>query len=66
VLDDVIKSPLDAKVFGSGLGKVASELWTPKPAHTSAHRVSKEIEQLNIPNDEVIKENHAPILQNVS
>jgi hypothetical protein len=66
VLDDVIKSPLDSKVFGSGQGKVASELWAPKPAYPSAHRVSKEIEQLNIPNDEVSKENHAPILQNVS
>jgi len=66
VLDDVIKSPLDSKVFGSGQGKVVSELWTPKPAYSSAHRVSKETEQLNIPNDEVNTENHAPILQNVS
>jgi len=66
VLDDVIKNPHDAKVFGSGQGKVSSSLWTPKPAHSSAHRVSKVTEQLKIPNDEVNTENHAPILQNVS
>lgn len=66
VLDGVIKNPLDAKVFGSGLSKVASELWATKHAHPTAHRVSAKTENLIRPLDEVNTENHAPILQDVS
>jgi hypothetical protein len=63
VFDDVMKSPLDAKVFGHGRGSKISELWTPRPAHPSAQSVSKQNEKREHSLSELSPENHAPIYQ---
>jgi hypothetical protein len=63
VFDDVMKSSLDAKVFGHGRGSKISELWTPRPAHTSAQSVSKQNENREHSLSELSPENHAPIYQ---
>ena len=63
VFDDVMKSPLDAKVFGHGRGSKISELWTPRPAHPFAQSVSKQNEKREHSLSELSPENHAPIYQ---
>jgi hypothetical protein len=63
VLDDVMKNPLTAKVFGHGRALKISELWTPRPAHPSAQSVSKEDEYQEHSLSESSPENHAPIYQ---
>lgn len=63
VFDDVMKSSLDAKVFGHGRGSKISELWTPRPAHPSAQSVSKQDEYIEQSLSESSPENHAPIYQ---
>lgn len=60
---DVMKSSLDAKVFGHGRGSKISELWTPRPAHPSAQSVSKQNENREHSLSELSPENHAPIYQ---
>ncbi len=61
VLDDVMKNPLNAKVFGHGRGALISELWTPRPAHPSAQSVSKQNENREHSLTEISPENHTPI-----
>jgi hypothetical protein len=61
VFDEVMKNPLSAKVFGHGRGSRINELWTPRPAHPSAHSVSKQDENREHSLTEVSPENHAPI-----
>jgi DNA-binding HxlR family transcriptional regulator len=63
VFEDVIKNPLNAKVFGHGRGLVTSELWTPRPAHPSAQSVSKQDENREHSLSELSPENHAPNYQ---
>ena len=63
VFDDVMKSSLDAKVFGHGRGSKISELWTPRPAHPSAQSVSKQNENREHSLSELSPENYAPIYQ---
>lgn len=61
VLDDVMKNPLSAKIFGHGRGSRISELWTPRPAHPSAQSVSNQNENREHSLIEISPENHAPI-----
>jgi hypothetical protein len=63
VLDDVMKNPLSAKVFGHGRGSRISELWTPRPAHPTAQSVSNQNENREHSLIEISPENHAPIYQ---
>ena len=63
VFDDVMKSSLDAKVFGHGRCSKISELWTPRPAHPSSQSVSKQNENREHSLSELSPENHAPIYQ---
>jgi len=61
VLDEVMKNPLSAKVFGHGRGSRISELWTPRPAHPTAQSVSNQNENREHSLIEISPENHAPI-----
>lgn len=63
VLKDVMTSPLEVKVFGNGKGNVARSLWTPVPAHPSAHLVSGHVENQEHFFTRVNTEDHAPIYQ---
>lgn len=47
LLPDLLKNPLEAKVFGYGNGKHAKELWAPKLAQETAHSVSTLDEKLS-------------------
>jgi hypothetical protein len=60
VLDDVMKNSLSSKVFGNGKGARISELWTPRPAHPSAHSMSSQNENQEDGLSESSQENHAP------
>ena len=64
VLKDVMTSPLEVKVFGSGKGTIARSLWAPRPAHPTAHSVSNQNENREQTLIEISTENHAPIYQN--
>ncbi len=68
-LDEVIKNPLNAKVYGSGFGKKTTELWTPKiltPAHPSALSVSRQDDHLREKTIDINNNNHTPILKTAS
>ncbi len=61
--EDVMKNPLNVRVFGHGRGLATKELWTPMPAHPSAQSVSNQNENREHSLIEISPENHAPIYQ---
>jgi hypothetical protein len=63
VLPDVMKDPLNVKVFGHGRGLLTSELWTPRPAHPTAQSVSDQVENQEHFFTGITPEDHAPIYQ---
>lgn len=68
-LDQVMKSPLEAKVFADGKWQKTSELWTIKtikPAHPSALGVNVDSNQLREKIIDVSNNNHTPILKTAS
>ena len=63
VLKDVVANPLEVKVFGNGKGTIARSLWTPRPAHPTAHLVSGQSENQEHLFNRINPEDHAPIFQ---
>ncbi len=63
VLPDLMKDPLNVKVFGHGRGILSSELWTPGPAHPTAHSVSDQVKNQEHFFSGITPEDHAPIYQ---
>jgi DNA-binding MarR family transcriptional regulator len=69
LLDDLMKNPLEAKVYGNGGDKIAKELWTPetiRPAHPDALGMGKQDDGLRAKRIDVTNSNHTPLLKTVS
>ena len=66
VLHEVMKNPLQAKVFYDGRGLETSSLWTPKAAHSPAQGVSIKNGNQEHYKREASSHNHAPNLKEAS
>lgn len=60
--DDVMKDPLNAKLWSKEKPKAIADYWKPLPAQVPAQRVSTQDEKIIAIKNELTIENHAPIL----